>query len=114
MESHGTSGEKAVTLKIRIIQERFSRYYSGASLTVENMPMREFAFMFYNREGMARHLAFNPVTLKKFVLKHVPAHTYYPSALYQKPDAKTMEEKGWTGAELIFDLDADNIPSSEK
>jgi DNA primase small subunit len=100
--------------RISFIQRRFVRYYSNAQLAVEDMPQREFAFMFYNRNGMSRHISFTPEALKKYVVEHVPAHIYYSSALYQKPDAKTMDEKGWNGADLIFDLDADHIPGSEK
>ncbi|HHH79285.1 MAG TPA: DNA primase catalytic subunit PriS, partial [Thermoplasmatales archaeon] len=34
-------------------------------------------------------------------------------AFYQKPDAPTMDEKEWMGAELIFDLDLDHLKGAE-
>ncbi|MGC9061034.1 MAG: DNA primase catalytic subunit PriS [Thermoplasmata archaeon] len=100
--------------KINFILQRFKKYYVQTELFVEEIQMREFAFMFYGMQGMVRHIAFTPQTLKKFVVERVPSHIYYSSALYRKPDAKTMDEKGWLGADLIFDLDADHIPGSEK
>jgi DNA primase small subunit len=36
-------------------------------------------------------------------------HVYFSSAYYESPGAPTMEEKGWLGADLVFDLDADHI-----
>jgi len=39
----------------------------------------------------------------------VPQHAYFSTAYYEKPDAGTMADKGWCGADLIFDLDADHI-----
>jgi DNA primase small subunit len=45
--------------------------------------------------------------------ERAPAHAYYSSAYYQKPDAPTMQEKNWMGAELIFDLDSDHLPNAE-
>ena len=39
----------------------------------------------------------------------VPSHIYYSSAYYQTPGAPTMDTKKSTGADLIFDLDADHL-----
>ena len=44
-----------------------------------------------------------------YIKNLIPSHIYYSSAYYEKPDAATMGEKGWCGADLIFDLDADHI-----
>ncbi|MCX8174048.1 MAG: DNA primase small subunit PriS [Thermoplasmata archaeon] len=99
--------------RIRFIQERFKKYYQKTELSVTDMPQREFAFMFFGKPGMVRHISFTPAALNKFIVERVPAHIYYSSALYRKPDARTMDEKGWLGADLIFDLDADHIPGSE-
>ncbi|MEM4161032.1 MAG: DNA primase small subunit PriS [Thermoplasmata archaeon] len=100
--------------RLNFILPRFRNYYQQLELGVSDIPHREFAFMFFGKPGMVRHMSFTPASLKKFVVERVPAHIYYSSALYRKPDAKTMEEKGWIGADLIFDLDADHIPGSEK
>jgi DNA primase small subunit len=52
--------------------------------------------------------------LARFAQARAPAHAYYSTAYYQDPVAPTMQEKGWMGAELIFDLDADHVPGSER
>jgi DNA primase small subunit len=39
-----------------------------------------------------------------------PAHVYYSVAYYDMPGAPRMDQKGWRGADLIFDLDADHLP----
>jgi DNA primase small subunit len=41
-----------------------------------------------------------------------PSDMYYSSAYYEQPDAPDMGSKGWIGADLIFDIDADHIPTS--
>src|SRR5207247_8297966 len=32
---------------------------------------------------------------------------------YENPNAPTMEDKGWLGADLVFDLDADHLPGAK-
>ncbi|MFP4169480.1 MAG: DNA primase catalytic subunit PriS [Methanomassiliicoccales archaeon] len=93
----------------------FRRYYG------ENPPRppsrfgkREFGFMFLDRGYVQRHLAFSRASdLREFFVNRVPAHAYHSSAYYQDPGASTMAEKGWLGADLIFDLDADHVPGAE-
>jgi DNA primase small subunit len=59
---------------------------------------------------MRRHIGFSGKDeLFQFIKNLVPQHAYYSTAYYEKPDAGTMAEKGWCGADLIFDLDADHI-----
>jgi len=59
---------------------------------------------------MRRHIAFpGRGEMSDYIRNLVPSHIYYSSAYYEKPDAPTMAEKGWCGADLIFDLDADHI-----
>ncbi len=40
-----------------------------------------------------------------------PQGAYHSTAFYSVPVAKIMEEKGWLGAELVFDIDADHLRS---
>ncbi len=50
-----------------------------------------------------------PEELHRFMLGQVPSHSYYSTSYYRRPDAPSMDEKDWMGAELIFDLDADHL-----
>lgn len=104
---------------IEFLRNRFSDYYSGrirmtAPLRVpEALDSREWGFMFFGTKstpGMRRHLSFpGPEDLYSYLRSMTPAHVFYSTAYYEHPAAPTMEEKGWSGADLIFDLDADHI-----
>lgn len=95
---------------------RFRRHYDGhPPLVPDRLARREFGFMFWGPGLMQRHLAFSTVAdLREFLVKRVPMHVYNSSAYYERPDAPTMEEKAWLGADLIFDLDADHIPKAKE
>ena len=63
---------------------------------------------------MVRHMSFKKGgEFFSYVAASVPRHVYYSSAYYRKPSHKVMKEKGWLGADLIFDLDADHIKDSK-
>lgn len=49
--------------------------------------------------------------LKQFLRDFVPKDVYCSCAYYENPEAE-MEMKGWLGADLVFDIDADHIPTS--
>ncbi|MEF8873881.1 MAG: DNA primase small subunit PriS [Candidatus Thermoplasmatota archaeon] len=75
---------------------------------------REFAFVYFNSEGMHRPVAFGSRDeLNSFLKKKTPLHSYYSTAYYSNPE-DPMREKEWLGADLVFDLDADHIPGSEE
>lgn len=72
---------------------------------------REFGFALF--EGwMLRHKSFdNKTELVSFLANSVPRDAYFSCAYYEDPQAE-MERKGWAGADLVFDIDADHIPTS--
>lgn len=92
--------------------QKFREYYKGIDIHLPNSFIhREFGFMFFLGDYVQRHIGFKTKNeLKRFFLDRVPSHAYYSSAYYETPGAGTMDEKGWLGADLIFDLDADHIP----
>ncbi len=60
---------------------------------------------------MIRHKAFaSPNTLQSFVKERIPSDIYHSCAYYDNPEAD-MDKKGWSGADLVFDIDADHIPT---
>jgi len=72
--------------------------------------MREFGFTFFDKDSMLRHMSFNKLNeLRKFLVSKVPSNAYYSSAYYSNPSAEAMDGKGWLGADLIFDIDADHL-----
>ncbi len=101
---------------LEFLKNKFSEYYKTNEIVLpDRFSRREYAFVYYGRKGMVRHIGFNKKTdFKKFVKKQAPAHAYYSSAYYKIPDAAKMQDKDWMGAELIFDLDSDHLPDAEK
>jgi len=98
------------------LKVHFRRYYESTKPTLpDRYAKREFGFMFWTPGIVQRHKGFlHPDDLRTFLTGHVPAHAYYSSAYYENPAAPTMEDKGWLGADLIFDLDADHLPNASK
>ncbi|MET1124927.1 MAG: DNA primase catalytic subunit PriS [Archaeoglobaceae archaeon] len=97
------------------IERKFAEYYAKSKIPLpREFRRREFAFVPLASLPdfvMHRHLSFRTEEeFKAYVLKNVPAHVYYSSAYYERPDAEKMEAKGWLGADLIFDIDADHLP----
>ncbi|MBU0496538.1 MAG: DNA primase catalytic subunit PriS [Candidatus Thermoplasmatota archaeon] len=101
---------------IFFMKQMFKDYYSTNEIILpDRFSRREYAFVFFGGKGMVRHLAFGKKHLfSSFVQDRVPQHSYYSSAYYKYPDAPTMQEKEWMGAELIFDLDSDHLPNADK
>ncbi|MFQ5910742.1 MAG: DNA primase catalytic subunit PriS [Thermoplasmata archaeon] len=101
--------EKDATVSFLI--QRFREYYKNTDIYLPNrFGRREFGFMFFVGDYVQRHLGFKSRNeVKRFFLDRVPSHAYYSSAYYENPGAATMDQKGWLGADLIFDLDADHI-----
>ncbi|HEY3273993.1 MAG TPA: DNA primase catalytic subunit PriS [Methanocella sp.] len=99
----------------QFLRERFREYYSERRVSVPpGLVNREWGFIFYDETpgvAMRRHKAFNSEgELKDYLASMPPAHAYHSAAYYQYPQAPTMLEKKWLGADLIFDLDADHLP----
>ena len=47
---------------------------------------------------------------KSLLEEAVPSDVYHSCAYYEYPEAD-MDKKGWLGADLVFDIDADHIPT---
>jgi len=96
------------------IVRRFRKYYDGEEIEVpDRLARREFGFMFFDRTFVLRHIGFRTKKeLKEYLVENVPSHAYHSSAYYEKPNAPTMAEKNWMGADLVFDLDADHLKNA--
>jgi DNA primase small subunit len=94
------------------VEEQFRRYYEagvGRVAPPQELERREFGFLTFDGGVMIRHTSFSdPHQLRSFIVEKAPAHVYYSSAYYREPRAE-MESKGWMGADLVFDLDADHM-----
>ncbi len=100
---------------LEFLKGRFREYYLKNDVVLPpRFNRREYGFMFFDRKYVLRHITFRTKRdLKRFLVSEVPKNAYYSAAYYLYPAKKDMEEKGWMGADLIFDLDADHIPETE-
>ena len=94
---------------------KFSDFYRNPSTVIPPpslLGQRELAFFLFKKRIMLRHKDFADIhALKLFLGKTVPSDVYRSCAYYESP-ASEMEKKGWLGADLVFDIDADHIPTS--
>jgi len=73
------------------------------------MTEREFGFLLFKEKIMVRHKAFKSFgNFADLLLSLVPSDVYYSTAYYKQPELD-MEQKGWLGSDLVFDVDADHI-----
>jgi DNA primase small subunit len=105
-----------VTISSRdFVYEKFSDFYSAPSTVIPSpvsLGQREFGFLLFKERIMLRHKVFARIRdLKLFLSERVPSDVYRSCAYYENPKAE-MDEKGWLGADLVFDIDADHIPTS--
>jgi len=94
------------------VRERFGEYYRDNAEKVKpppEMEKREYGFLLFEAGVMVRHKAFKTANdLHAFIRTTVPAHAYSSTAYYLEPEEE-MDRKGWQGADLTFDVDADHI-----
>jgi DNA primase small subunit len=99
---------------LHFIREKFAEYYekhSSSVLPPASIERREFGFLLFKENIMLRHKSFgNMQDFRSFLGRVVPSNVYYSGAYYEKPESE-MEEKDWLGADLVFDIDADHIPT---
>lgn len=100
---------------LKLIVRLVKNFYDSPEFSLDppsELPHRELAFMFFDKEEMLRHVSFNSTaSLRAFIASHAPRHVYYSSAYYSSPNEADMDSKGWMGADLVFDIDADHIPT---
>jgi len=93
---------------------KFAEYYKQQSSIIcppTSIERREFGFLLFKDRIMLRHKGFRGVdALRSFLKTIVPSDVYYSSAYYEMPEEE-MKGKGWLEADLIFDIDADHIPT---
>ncbi len=98
---------------VEFLRQRFGSYYASAQVPAPGaLPQREWGFLFFSSRDprMRRHIGFGTRDeLVDYLRTMAPAHAFFSTAYYDDPAAPTMGAKGWAGADLIFDLDADHM-----
>ncbi|KON31727.1 hypothetical protein AC478_02410 [miscellaneous Crenarchaeota group-1 archaeon SG8-32-3] len=97
------------------VYRKFSDFYSDPATVIpspSSLGQREIGFLLFKERIMLRHKIFASIDdLKLFLSEEVPSDVYRSCAYYENPAAE-MDKKGWLGADLVFDIDADHIPTS--
>jgi len=105
------------------LRGRFGDYYRDADLSLPPEPdAREWGHIPYTQsEGttMVRHRSLldmggDAQSVGEFLQRESPRHAYFSAARYDDPGESKMAEKGWRGADLVFDLDADHLPGVDE
>ena len=94
---------------------RFSEYYESISTDSIWVPPRlrnrEWMFIPWGGGFPDRHKSFiDKSGLHSYLRSRAPHSCFHSTAYYQEPDQGKMTDKGWMGADLIFDLDGDHLP----
>ena len=102
------------SLSQTFIRDRFAGYYKQNSTSImppSSLKRREFGFLLLEKKVMLRHQSFlDAERLRTALYTVVPSDVYYSSAYYERPE-EDMRKKGWLGADLVFDIDADHFPT---
>ncbi len=89
---------------------KFHEYYQNNDVVIDQIEKREFGFGDFETKIRRRHMTFrNNDAFKRYLLSDVPPFISISTAYYRNPDGRPMENKGWLGAELVFDLDATDL-----
>jgi DNA primase small subunit len=96
------------------IYKKFSEFYNNPSTKIPAptaIEQREFGFLLMQERVMIRHRSVAGINdLRLLLMDTVPSDVYHSCAYYENPEAE-MDKKGWLGADLVFDIDADHIPT---
>jgi DNA primase small subunit len=97
------------------VYQKFTEYYKDPSIVIPapvHPEQREFGYLMFKERFMVRHRSFNSTSsLRSALAETVPSDVYHSCAYYENPDFD-MDKKGWLGADLVFDIDADHIPTN--
>ena len=94
---------------------RFSEYYNSLSAeslwTPPRFRSREWMFIPWGDKPPDRHRGFSDrFALHNYLRTKSPHSCFHSTAYYTDPSQRKMLDKGWKGADLIFDLDGDHLP----
>ncbi|WP_335998542.1 DNA primase small subunit PriS [Halorientalis halophila] len=98
------------------LRGRFGDYYRRAEITPPpDANEREWGYIPWTSSPgttMVRHKSLLDLgELESFLERERPRHVYFSAGRYDDPSASSMSEKNWRSSDLVFDLDADHLPS---
>jgi DNA primase small subunit len=101
--------EKTMAFLRRAFREHYFKHHDDVEVPTM-IGNREFGYIPFGK-GMIRHLSYKSSgELAADLVKQAPSSVFCSNGVYSNP-ILPMDEKGWKGAELIFDIDANSIPT---
>lgn len=95
--------------------QKFTEYYRDPTTVIPsplNPEQREFGYLMFKERFMVRHRHFSNIkALRATLTDTIPSDVYHSCAYYENPDFD-MDKKGWIGSDIVFDIDADHIPTT--
>lgn len=90
------------------VKQNIKKYYQKKGVEAPpEFKRREFGFGSEKKIDY-RHVAFkNEEDLRSHFISHVPLYASFSAAYYDFPDARPMDKKGFQGADLILEFDAE-------
>lgn len=102
--------DKTIAFLRRTFREHYFKHHEEVEVP-SMIQSREFGYIPFGK-GMIRHLSYKSRgELAADLVKQAPSSVFCSNGLYSNPTLP-MDEKGWKGAELIFDIDASSIPTA--
>ncbi|MDS0276330.1 DNA primase small subunit PriS [Halomicroarcula sp. S1AR25-4] len=101
---------------LEYLRGRFGDHYRRTSIAPPPAANeREWGFIPWTDgpgETMVRHRSLLDLgDIEEFLGRKKPRHVYFSAGRYDDPSASSMSDKGWRSSDLVFDLDADHLPS---
>jgi len=98
------------------LRKHFQEFYKGKEIAgPPELEAREFGFGVFQRKIANRNLAFSSKqAFNQFLQERVPFFVSYSSALYKFPGRRPMEAKELFSADLVYEFDADDLPTKCK
>jgi DNA primase small subunit len=98
------------------LRKHFQEFYSGHDIAgPPELEAREFGYGVFGRKISNRNMAFSSRgEFNNFLRTQVPFFVSYSSALYKFPLRRPMEAKQLFAADLVYEFDADDLPTQCK
>lgn len=100
----------------QFLRKHFQSFYLQHQIAgPQEIEAREFGYGVFGRKIANRNKAFASVkAFNDFLRTQVPLFVSYSSALYKFPDRRPMEAKELFAADLVYEFDADDLPTECK
>ena len=97
--------------ELAFVCRKFGEDYAHVHLAArEKIEQREWGFGGWDKKIEVRHFKFaDAKSWQHYLAANAPLYCSYSVAYYKEPDGRPIEKKGWLGAEVVFDLDADHL-----